>query len=1302
MDKLNHLVAYTWDETRQFRSSYGVWHVFGTRHLDRTVRLGHADTARLRSAFSPGNLSETFAPYGPGRDGDVGDQGRGSGITIEVVARIGETLAQGERMQEEYQMLASVAAPHHKYFLQPVEMLRLSNLDDEHTPSLLVCIYESPGPNDLLRYVDCGATWYQMRPEEAASQKETNSESLRQSDGNELMPLATFLDFAIGAAECIQMLHSQRIVHGQIRGEAFHFNQETGHVRLIHLGAGLQFYDTGRENAHWSALENKKDATAHISYLSSEQTRQTPTQADNRADIYSLGIMFWNALVREDPSGGKTPMGLIKEVLGQALPSVSTVRPDVPEVFARIIAKATAKNVSERYNSARGLRHDLVEARDLLAAGDAAVLEGLELARKDVSPFFALPRTMVGRAAERDAIVEVLDRTLRLYQGGRGLHLSSLPEDQFATFTVLPSPVNTPGEEEALKAVDGSLGLTGSVSGTSAGFTQSYPANTGRTRSPKDSLYASSDESESDPVLAEKKGLEKRLSISSIDSANGEGSSRSSENAGRATAHGIATPKGLCEVISIEGGPGLGKSRLISSVQIEARRRGFFAGSRFDVGDNERMRPILHLFSSLFHQAFSENMNEPSFLPMLRNHIGPTWNTLHKILGLPKFLLGSSPENAGTESSQEFLRTGSSTKSLPLVRTLLNILRVFTRYKLVCLCLDDVHAADEESLEFIAHMVSARIRMVVIMAYRPENASSEMIKRILNFSYNEGVLAGRDVGLTAISLTPLNEDCVMQYVANTLSLSVPVIWPLGAFIQSRTNGNPFYIREVLNDCHEHGFICYDFQEGLWSFDLSRISEYFKVDSYNDAAFDDFLARRLSSLSPVCKSILAWASVLGMTFSFQLVQRLLNNDQVASGSTLSEREMMQGLQAIIQAYIIVPTEDHDLFSFTYSHYMHIAASFHKRDKDHVNLIKAQVLFQYHSHDDKYRSMLASAVIESAPMIKNSLAVRRPFRNFLFEYANAASETGLRSTAMNSYASCITLLQEDIWNDDTVDVSYSETLQLFTSAAECYLYQGRHEEAARLLQAIISNARSPVDQAPSWILRSRMLAQLGNSTGAFHALSECLMALDITIDVDPTFLKCDKELQRLCEAVSAVQPEAIVATALPEHPALAAAGAVLLEATSAGFWSDTLTFYQMTLVMVDTYLSRGPFPQAGMGLMQLAVIAITRGNAIAFAKHCGDLALALIEQSKDPLTIGRGMALYSTFIGHLQQHVQSSMSQLEEAVDFSIRAGDRIATILNFGFLATMKFFASEDLAELETFCIYSCQDIPSWQTDTAGG
>lgn len=660
-----------------------------------------------------------------------------------MVARIGDNMVQEERLQEEYQTLASVAASHRKYLLRPVEMQRLFSHDEDHEPSLLVCIYESPGPNDLLRFVDCGAPiWYHTRLDGEESDAVTDGVGSNRAERREPMPLDAFLGFAIGAAECIEMLHSQQIVHGQIRGDAFHFNQETGRVRLIHLGAGLRAYDIGR-------LTTGSRSLSSISLQSRDQTGWTPIQPDSQADIYSLGVLLWSALVQEGSFGRKTPTDIVREVLGQELPSLSTLRPDVPEILARIIAKATAKNAVERYNSVSGLRHDLVKVRRFLAAGDKAETGNFEIASKDVSPFFTLPRTMVGRTSERDAIVEVLDRMSRMY----GLRLSSVPEGQFAMFVPPSSGENLGGKGDQAPAE----GLT------SARIAQSYIANTSRLRSSGDSQYGSSNGSEFGPTVFDGKGTEKRLSTPSIGSSSGDGSSRSGDDAGRtaATPRFVAL-KGRCEVISIEGGAGMGKTRLITSVQIEARRRGFFASSRFDLATKERQRPVLQLFSSLFEQAFSESTIEPSFLPMLRNHIGPAWDTLHKVLGLPKFLLGSGPdvteqalnhaacptkslpyrrppENTGAESSHEFLRTGSSTKSLPFVRTLLDILRAFAQYKLVCLCLDDVHLADEESLELITQIFSARIRMVLILTYRPENASPEMAKQILHLSTNKGI-----------------------------------------------------------------------------------------------------------------------------------------------------------------------------------------------------------------------------------------------------------------------------------------------------------------------------------------------------------------------------------------------------------------------------------------------------------------------------------------------------------------------------------------------------------------------------------
>lgn len=140
-------------------------------------------------------------------------------------------------------------------------MKRLPSRDPEREPPLVVCIYESPGQNDLLKFIDCGLTWHH-----GSLNVDGHDTSSPRCYRDKPMPLSTILGFAIGAAECIKILHSQQIVHGEIWADSFHFSEETGEVKLIHLGAGLRHYHSDLRNATWSALANQDGATARISY----------------------------------------------------------------------------------------------------------------------------------------------------------------------------------------------------------------------------------------------------------------------------------------------------------------------------------------------------------------------------------------------------------------------------------------------------------------------------------------------------------------------------------------------------------------------------------------------------------------------------------------------------------------------------------------------------------------------------------------------------------------------------------------------------------------------------------------------------------------------------------------------------------------------------------------------------------------------------------------------------------------------------------------------------------------------------
>jgi len=1343
---------------------------------------------------------------------------------IPVVARVSTHALREERTYHICKNLIKSVDPDGEHIVKPIEITRLANQQGDKGP-IVVCIFESPGKNYLPRVIDNGPAWYRGR--KVGDKHEAFRDEFIPT---EAVPLQTFLDFAIGATECLEILHhGGRIVHGEIRGDAFHMNPDTGRVKLINFGSGLRTFEHGLTSTGWSALSREVGAKNKLSFMSPEQTGRMPAEPDSRTDIYSLGILFWTMLTQQASFEGETPMDIIQGVLGRRLPTVSSIRLDVPDVIGRIIQKMTAKTIGERYHSASGLRHDLVEVRKLLGAGDSAALQQWQIASKDVSSFFILPTVMIGRSEEHDEVVKIIDKVAKRHivgqrQGVNSLSSgSSLSEGRLDAFEAAIAAAGDGSSEDATSSAEArslSLGHSHSNSrgnsislSNSNSLTNSNSVNNSNSLSSSNSLARSNSvsttgggasgegrsiKSKSSQLRAsismegpeasdrsagmlkpwEKNNslsMESRSMIDSMNSNGGGGTRSSTDSVGSLANHRNTQKfrrKGRCEVVGISGAAGLGKSCLVHSVQVEARRRGYFASSKFDRAKKTPFGPVLKLLSSLFKQVFSESNTDTPFHQLLKQYVRPAWPMLHKVLGLPEFLIGtpprppksnhssqlsqgynkslradfkrrdSSPSSShgslysmplGTQSSQDFLRAGSSTKSTRLMNTFLDVLRVFTQHKFICFCLDDLQFADDESLDLITQIVAARMKMVIMLTYRPDEILPEKIKGIIEPPNTEGIslhsqfhpvldstnlnaeyIKSGGVGVTRITLRPLTEDDIVTFVAATLCRPRDDVIPLAAVIQSKTAGNPFYMREMLDTCHRKNCIWYDYKQSAWCFSLDSIFKQFQADNYHDTLNSEFITSRLNELPPASRSILAWASILGASFSFELIQRLLSGEfdydeksqtpeefQPYSLSH-SQEDAVEGLQAAIQAYIIVATNEDDRFRFAHDRYSQAALSLGECNAPKMHFIIAQTLLKYYSSQERSKDDTALHISKAAEIINERVLHRQSFRKLLFDCAQSAAESGARPTAAKYYASCFDLLQYNPWKDDAPDVYYDETLQLHIRAAECYLYLAQYKEAKRLLDTVFAKARTPVDKAPAWVLQSRVFAQEGDSPAAFQALKQCLSALKITVDDEPSFEKCDKEFERLSLKIQSIDPEALVTKAMAKDPNVAAVGAVLVETISAGFWTDTLTFYQMALVMVNTQLTCGNFPQAGMGYLHLAMIAITRFNMIKFATDMGKVSLDLMERWHDPYTLGRGGTIYSLFVGHVHMQLQESLGQLEGALEYAIQAGDRISTILNFGLVANLKFFASENLADLENFIQYGCEEIQNWQFDTRGG
>jgi serine/threonine protein kinase len=664
--------------------------------------------------------------------------------------------------------------PDGNHIVRPLNMVRLASQQGDKGP-LIICIFEDLGPNYLPKVIDYGQAWFHVR------RHGDKAEAFRDEDFEvgEPVSLQVFLDFAVGASECLEILHhgQEQIIHGEIRGDAFHMNKETGKVKVLNFGSGLRTFEHGLLSTGWSVLSKELGIKTKLQYMSPEQTGRMPTKPDSRTDIFSLGILFWQMLTQQEAFEGET-MDIVRAVLGRRLPLVSDIRLDVPEVIGRIIQKATAKAVGERYHSASGLRYDIVEVRRLLGTGDSAALKRWHIATKDISPSFILPTAMIGRNIEHDVVVKAIEKVSRRYRLNHNPKISraGLSETRFAKLDASLDTGENSGDEDNISSADGRA--SSQVANEAAsGETEAYKANSSKPRSAAITVHNSMG---SHDHIRPGSNLKLTLDAGNIaEMVNGEsiGPISSTESVGglisrRNTTRKLRKKDGRCEVVSIAGAAGFGKSCLVQSVQVEARRRGYFATSKFEQAEKTPFGPVLKLLSSLFQQVFSESKIDPVFHQVLKQYVRPSWPILHKVLRLPEFLLGPKvtsitanhseeikgprsdlrrPDSSstsshssyntslGAQSSQDFLRAGSSTKSMPLMNTFLDVLRIFTEHGFVCFCLEDLQFADDESLDLITQIVSSRMNIVIIVTYRQDEISPDRIRGIIEPSSAEAV-----------------------------------------------------------------------------------------------------------------------------------------------------------------------------------------------------------------------------------------------------------------------------------------------------------------------------------------------------------------------------------------------------------------------------------------------------------------------------------------------------------------------------------------------------------------------------------
>ncbi|MFC1851973.1 serine/threonine protein kinase [candidate division CSSED10-310 bacterium] len=151
------------------------------------------------------------------------------------------------------------------------------------------------------------------------------------------------------ACLALSYMHSQGIIHRDLKPQNI-FIQKDGDLKVM---------DFGLAKLQGSSVNLTQDGAVlgTAIYMSPEQASGKPS--DERSDIYSLGVILYNALCGIPPFSGNNPMEILKKHLFEN-PQIPTYHnPFIPQSLVTALAKAMEKDPEDRFQSAKEFSHDL-------------------------------------------------------------------------------------------------------------------------------------------------------------------------------------------------------------------------------------------------------------------------------------------------------------------------------------------------------------------------------------------------------------------------------------------------------------------------------------------------------------------------------------------------------------------------------------------------------------------------------------------------------------------------------------------------------------------------------------------------------------------------------------------------------------------------------------------------------------------------------------------------------------------------------------------------------------------------------